>query len=703
MTRAPDRVNATATAPNLSVLLGRLRGLAPPLILFSFVTNLTVLVTPLFMMQVLDRVVPTGNLNTLALLLTMALCALVMNAAVEYFRDQALSESARWMELGAASHLLQRPVTESLDQLRHVAVLRDFLGGRGALMVLDLPWVGLFAAALYLINPAFLLVAALATLGFALLALIRAYLSGAAQAEAASHGKLGIDSLKQVERAGVARGLMSLGRNLSARYLSALDAQSDAARHAGRIETALNSLARFLRNGVQLGALALGAMLVAGGELSAGGMIGASLLMGKCLSIADGTISAWPTLRKARAAYAALAEDGGATATARTEIADLTGALRAVNLIYPRGAGAAPRIDRCTFDIDAGTCLAILGESGSGKTSLLHALCGIDPAPIGNSFLDQTDIRTLDAATRDRQIGYLPQKADLSFGTIAEIISRFEPKPDDAEILAAARRVGVHGLISSLPLAYETDLGKTPHLLSAGQKQRIALARAIYGNPRYLFMDEPNALLDNQGERQLGDAIMRLKSQGTTIVMVVHRIGIVALADKVAVMQDGRIIEFGDRREIMSRMTDSHRRIRLPIHAASLPDLMDWVARQFRRDGDVEFRQRAATVARELYNFARDNGPKDPDRRLNFEFTFIDDITCSITLTERCRLKLERKISKIREIAAQTNPMLEGLPEDEQSLAKVIRLSDHFEHRANEKQSAYVARLVQTEPPVASA
>ncbi|MCA8884483.1 MAG: ATP-binding cassette domain-containing protein [Rhodobacteraceae bacterium] len=690
------------TAP-LPTLLGRLRGLAPPLILFSFVTNLTVLVSPLFMMQVLDRVVPTGNLNTLALLFFMALCALTMNAAVEYFRDQALAESARWMEQGAAAHLLQRPVAQTLDHLRHVAVLRDFLSGRGALVVLDLPWVGIFAVALYLINPAFLLLAFVATLSFGLIALVRAYLAGAAQAQAAAHGKAGMDSLKQVDRAGVARGLMSLGRNLADRYLRSLSAQSAAATRAGRIETALDCSSRFLRSGLQLGALAIGAMLVARGQLSAGGMIGASLLMGKCLSTADGTIAAWPTLRKARAAYLALAADAGAAAEPRTEIADLTGALRAVNLVYPRGAGAPPRIDRCTFALEAGTCLAILGESGSGKTTLLHALCGIDPAPIGNSFMDQTDVRTLDTATRDRQIGYLPQQADLAFGTIAEIISRFDPNPDDAEILAAARRVGVHGMISALPLAYETDMAKFPHLLSAGQKQRIALARAIYGNPRYLFMDEPNALLDNQGERQLGDAILRLKHQGTTIVMVVHRTGIVSLADKVAVMQDGRIIEFGDRREIMGRMANSHRRIRVPIHPASVQDLMDWVARQFVRDGDEAFRQRASVITRELYNFACDNGPKDPERRLSFEFTFIDDATCSITLAEPFRLKLERKISKIREIATQPNPILEGLPVDEASLATVIRLSDHFEHRASEKQSAYVARLVQTEPPAASA
>ena len=127
------------------------------------------------------------------------------------------------------------------------------------------------------------------------------------------------------------------------------------------------------------------------------------------------------------------------------------------------------------------------------------------------------------------------------------------------------------------------------------------------------------------------------------------------------------------------------------------------VARQFVRDGDEAFRQRASVITRELYNFACDNGPKDPERRLSFEFTFIDDATCSITLAEPFRLKLERKISKIREIATQPNPILEGLPVDEASLATVIRLSDHFEHRASEKQSAYVARLVQTEPPAASA
>ncbi|MEM6465210.1 MAG: ATP-binding cassette domain-containing protein, partial [Pseudomonadota bacterium] len=257
---------------------------------------------------------------------------------------------------------------------------------------------------------------------------------------------------------------------------------------------------------------------------------------------------------------------------------------------------------------------------------------------------------------------------------------------------------GIHGMISALPLAYETDLGDTPYVLSAGQKQRVALARAVYDPPRYLFLDEPNALLDHNGERQLGDAIRRLKSTGTTIVLTAHRMGIVNLADQVLVLERGRPIEYGLRADILGRMANGHRRLKVPISGGALQDLSDWVARQFVRDGDDGFSQRATVVATELYNFAKKNGPDSPERLLGFEFRFIDDHTCSITLSEARKTQLEAKIHKVKEHVNMQQVAEGELPEDEASLATVFQIADTVAHSNKEGTSALCARITHNLP-----
>ncbi|MEM9107288.1 MAG: ATP-binding cassette domain-containing protein, partial [Pseudomonadota bacterium] len=401
----------------------------------------------------------------------------------------------------------------------------------------------------------------------------------------------------------------------------------------------------------------------------------------------------------ASAAQAALAATPSTSEKSQIEVHDLSGALKANNLTYPKAAGHMPRIERISFYLEPGTCLAILGESGSGKTTLLNALSGIDPAPIGNCFLDETDVRTIDQTHQTDVIGYVPQNTVLNTGTIAENIARFTSQIDDDLVIAASKLAGVHGAISALPAAYHTDLAKEPYALSAGQQQRIAFARAIYEQPRYLFLDEPNALLDHQSERALGDALVRLKSMGTTIVMTAHRMSIVQLADKVAVMEQGRLIDFGPKAEILGKMTDNHRRIRVGVQDGALQDLCDYVARQFVRGGDEELRQRAIKVATELFNFAKGNGTQTADRSLHFAFKFIDDDTCSITLSEYRSTKLEAKIKKVRDASKDALPTAEILSEDELSLAQVMKLSDSLQHKSDQGETALCARITHLPSP----
>lgn len=676
-----------------SQIIVALRPLLLPMVLFSLVTNLAVLVSPLFMMQVLDRVVASGNLNTLALLLMLAIAALATNACVEFLRDFALGKSGMWIENQISHILLSHAQRGQTGSLRHLSQLRDFVGGRGLTSAFDIPWIPIFLVALLLIHPLFLALVTGAAVLFALLRFATKLLCEPQDAAEAQARSASVKSLEMLESEGPLADIMSIGQNLANRYLYFMGAAQNHANQALGRRAALDSTGRFLRSALQIAALSTGAGLVAVGQLSAGSMIGASIIIAKTVGIIESAFSTWPQIIGARDAARALSGTANESPRLQTEIGELTGALRAENLTYPRGGGASPRMERISLNLRAGECLAILGESGSGKTTLLHALAGIDPAPIGNVFMDETDVRTLDIQTRDQRIGYLAQQAVFLSGTIAENISRFAQERDDEKILAAAKLAGVHGMISALPDAYDTNLAKTPYLLSAGQKQRIALARAIYEPPAYLFLDEPNALLDHQGERQLGDAIARLKRAGTTIVVVVHRMAIAQLADKVLVMERGHVLDYGARSEILGRMANGHRRIKLPIAAGAHQDLEDWVARQFLRDGDEDFRSRAATIALELYNFATENGPKKPGRMLGFEFNFIDDVTCSITLSEPLKLQLQAKVSKVRKAVEMAAP--EALSSDEQALATVMKLASKFEHRANDKESAFFAKITQ--------
>ena len=227
----------------------------------------------------------------------------------------------------------------------------------------------------------------------------------------------------------------------------------------------------------------------------------------------------------------------------------------------------------------------------------------------------------------------------------------------------------------------------------------VAFARAIYEIPKYLFLDEPNALLDHQAERALGDALVRLKALGITIVMTAHRMSIVQLADKVAVLETGRLIDFGPRQDVLGKMTEAHRRIRIGLQDGALDDLCDYVGRQFVREGDSDFRNRAIKIATELYNFAKASGPQSQERSLHFEFKFIDDDSCSITLSEYRSTKLEAKIKKARDATNQTLAETEILTDDEQSLAEVMKLSDSLQHKSDQGETALCAKITHAVQP----
>jgi ATP-binding cassette subfamily C protein EexD len=328
--------------------------------------------------------------------------------------------------------------------------------------------------------------------------------------------------------------------------------QADASRTGGAL-TALSKSFRMITQSLLLG---MGALLALRGEISPGLMIAGSLLLGRALAPIDMLVGTWKGFSVARAQYERL----GRLLQLIPKKADT------MSLPAPQGNLAAEQVvvvppgsqnvvvRGVTFDLQAGEALGIVGPSASGKSCLARALLGIWPAYTGKVRLDGADIAAWDRAELGPYLGYLPQDIELFDGSIAENISRFGEQNAD-EIVAAAVLAGVHDMILHLPQGYDTLIGGAGGILSGGQRQRIGLARAAYGRPKFLVLDEPNSNLDEQGERELVDAIQRIKSNGSTVIVITHRMLVLSAVDKVLVMKDGAAVSFGPKDQVLASLT----------------------------------------------------------------------------------------------------------------------------------------------------
>lgn len=670
--------------------IGYLRRLTMPLVALSLITNFAILVNPIFMMQVLDRVVPTGNLHTLAMLLTVALGALALQAVVEYLRDMSFRRAANWLEQACLPLILQAPKEDRASLIRDRNCVTDALSSQTAVTALAIPWLPLFFLVLWIIHPWFLFLTAGLVAVSSTVHIVSHALLSASQAQHQALLSKESQALRDAETAINGAGMPGVFQNLLDQISKIVLDRLSVAQHMTRPAMISTSLSSFLRGSTQLLALSLGAALVVRAELSAGGMIAASLILSRSVISFEQALTNWPSIREAREAIGRLA-NATAQPVAATEIPSLSGGLTCQGLISPRGGGAPPRLDRISFEIPPGACLAIVGSSGGGKTTLLEALSGISPCPIGAVLLDETDVKTLPVASLSAHVGFLPQQAQLFHGTLAENICGFAAERVDSNIVLAAKTAGVHGLISALPQSYDTDIGAHPHLLSAGQKQRVALARAIFRNPRYLFLDEPNALLDAAGERQLCAALARLKANGTTTVMVIHRSGLMGLADYVLALEKGRMTDFGTRSDVLDRMTNGRRRIEMPLQASSLQDLADWIGAQFTRSGDADLCKQAETIAAEIFNLALTQGDTNSVRGVSFAFRFLDQTHCEISMTDDHPSTASQKIRRLPPVVLQPETDLSALPKEEASLAAVTRMCDSFDISETEGQAVYRA------------
>jgi len=533
---------------------------------FSVFVNLMLLGPALYMLQVFDRVLASRSTATLGMLSVGVAIALIAMSIVDAIRSRLLVSVGRQVDELLGDTVLRHAVSQSSSPapaapssaLRDVAVLRGFFSGPNVIALLDAPWLPVYVLVISLLHP---LMGLLALSGATLLMAVawlaeranRACLNRLSEASrrASSFIDQGLRNADALNSMGMAGAFVGRWQVMNRDVLQLMQASH------GRIG-GLHAFSKFLRQAIQVGMLGLGAWLVLDSRVTPGIMIGATILFGRAMAPVEALIGNWSGLATAWNAYARLNQlmSGIQQNGMLTELPDPSGAIRLEGVSLAGLPGQPPILRQIGFDIAAGRSIGILGPSGAGKSSLAKIITGIWAPSGGVVRIDDADLAHWNKTHLGAHVGYLPQDVELFQGTIAENIARFEEDAGDA-VLEAARQAGSYEMILRLPHGFDTRLGEGGIQLSAGQAQRIGLARALFRGPRIVVLDEPNANLDADGEQALIRTLVDLKQSGATVVMITHKPSLVATLDALLVLREGRVELIGPRDEVLARLYGS--------------------------------------------------------------------------------------------------------------------------------------------------
>lgn len=549
---------ATHESNDMDTVQKSVRRLNPSLLLTTFVVNLLLLVSAIYMLQVYDRVLSSGSLDTLIWLTIAAFGALAIYGVLEHVRRLILGRASYWIETALGEPVLRKAMADRLAGktpvagLGDVAALRQFYGGDAKLAFLDAPWTPAFIAFIWLIHPGLGMLAIFSAVVLFALALTNDLLTRSPQKKLSGDLRQNEIRARSVVESGETIVPLGMGDALLNRWKTNQVAARQEYQGLREITSRLLSASKALRLVFQVMILGLGAYFVLQGTLTAGGMIAASIILGRALAPVERSISAWQSFVSARSAKARLhemfsdaPEKGNAVSLPRPK------GLLEVEGVYCLAPGSGePILEDVSFRIEPGETMAIIGPSGSGKSTLCRLLVGAWAPARGHVRLDGANVSAWDPSDMGQYIGYLPQQVELFPGTVAENIARMQDA-EDQQIIAAAKAAGVHDLILRLPQGYETDVGIHGGRISGGQRQRLGLARALFGDPAFVVLDEPSSNLDQSGDAALTEALKHLKQSGRTVVLVSHRAVGMRSADKVLVMSQGTVSAFGARDQIL--------------------------------------------------------------------------------------------------------------------------------------------------------
>jgi PrtD family type I secretion system ABC transporter len=549
---------------------------------FSGVINILMLSGSLYMLQVYDRVIPSRNVATLLGLSLMVLFAYVVQGYFDALRARMLCRVATLFDTGlqgsihtALATLPLRGVRPMLMQqpLRDLDQVRGFMSSMGPTAFLDMPWIPIFLIALFLFHPLIGLTALLGTFAIIAMTLLTERISrGAAKAAMDLSAQRQVLADATQRNAEVIKALGMTDR-FTARWSQANERYLRENIRATDVYANLGSSAKVLRYVLQSGMLGIGAYLVVADRASGGIMIASSIMMGRALAPVEIALGSWKQLVAARQGITRLREICKVTASppAPPVVLPRPGReLSVQNLTVAAPGTEKPILSNISFALKAGTGLALLGASASGKTSLSKALVGIWPVQQGVVRLDGAALDQWRNEDLGRYIGYLPQDVALFDGTVAENICRFDLQADSDAILKAAQIAGVHDIILRLPDGYSSRIGEGGMSLSAGQRQRIGLARAVFGDPFLVVLDEPNANLDADGENALTRAIQILRHNKCIVIVISHRPSALAALNMTMVLYEGKAIAFGPCDEVFARVRNATGQAAAAKQAASV-------------------------------------------------------------------------------------------------------------------------------------
>lgn len=553
----PQSLTAAVVSPLKSTFFG--------VALVSGVVNILALTSPLFMLQVYDRVLASGSLPTLVGIAILALGLYGFQCLLDIIRARVLIRIGEDFDMRYSGKvhdavvrlpLVNRMPGDGLQPLRDLDNVRGFLSGTGPTAFFDLPWMPLYLGICFLFH---FWIGVTALAGAVLLISLTILTNMFSQKPIRDTMVENMARNRQLEasrRNAEVVQAMGLGGRLGKRWQISNEAYLAANRKAGDVAGGLGNIAKSLRIVLQSAILAVGAWLVIQQEASGGVMIASSIMMGRALAPVDLAISNWKSFVAARQSWARLRElfaQMPVTATAMA-LPKPERELKVENVtIIPPGE-RKPTVAGLGFVMTSGNALGVIGPSGSGKSTLSRILTGAWMPAAGKVRLDGASFDQWDREALGRHIGYLPQGVELFDGTIGENISRFEDNPDPDAIIAAAKAAGAHELILRFEKGYDSDIGEAGSALSAGQRQRIGLARALYGDPFIVVLDEPNANLDAEGEAAVVRAIALVKARNGIAIVVAHRPSAIGAVDFILMMEEGRMKAFGPRDEVLSKV-----------------------------------------------------------------------------------------------------------------------------------------------------
>jgi ATP-binding cassette subfamily C protein len=530
--------------------------------LASGVLNVLMLTGSFYMLEIYDRVVPSRNLPTLVGLTVLVVVLYGFQGFLDFIRsrvlvhigasvDQRLSEDVYHGVLRLP--LMKANGGEGLLPLRDLDQIRGFFSGTGLPAFFDLPWVPLYIGICFVFHPALGIVAAAAGLFMFALTLLTEYLSKSATKDMTRYGTQRFASAESSRRNAEVVRAMGMSNALAGPWLAANEKFINSQLGVSNIAGGLGSFARTFRMLLQSLVLGLGAFLVIYDQASGGVIIAGSILTSRALAPIDQAIANWKTFIAARESWHRLAELIKVTREPPVPL-QLPPPRRDIVIeglaVSPPGETRIVARD-IAFSLKAGAALGVVGPTASGKSSLLKALVGIWPAVRGTIRIDGATLDQFSPSLLGPHVGYLPQDVELFSDTVARNIARFEDNPDPKKVIAAAEAASAHELIKHLPRGYETPIGQAGLALSAGQRQRIALARALYGNPFLVVLDEPNSNLDAEGEQALTQAILRVRARGGIVIVAAHRFGALDGVDWLLIMNGGAMQSFGAKNELL--------------------------------------------------------------------------------------------------------------------------------------------------------